>query len=230
MADLDGDGDLDLFLGGRVLPGKYPRPASSLVFRNVGGKFEGDTKNSKRLAEVGLVSGAVFSDLDGDGDPDLVLACEWDSLRVFRNEGGSLMEATKELGFLEFKGWWNGVAAGDFDGDGRLDIVASNWGRNTKYESLRAKPLLLFHGDLAGEGAEAMVEAYYNADMKMVAPVRGLNAMAKAMPFLREKFATHRAFAEASVEQILGERLKAAKVKEANWLESTVFLNRGKSL
>jgi len=73
----------------------------------------------------------VFSDLDGDGQPDLILACEWGPVRVFRNNHGRFEEATEELGLSRFTGWWNGVATGDFDGDGRMDIVAANWGRNT---------------------------------------------------------------------------------------------------
>src|SRR5207245_305960 len=107
----------------------------------------------------GLVSGAVFSDLDGDGAPDLVLACDWGPLRLFHNAGGRLQPWDPPVRFAgasvtnagaprpppatlsQMKGWWNGVATGDFDGDGRLDILAANWGRNTKYEGYRAQPL-----------------------------------------------------------------------------------------
>ena len=137
MADIDNDGDLDLFLGGRVLPQGYPEPISSILFRSETGRFRPDVENSRRLARVGLVSGAVFSDLDADGDADLLLACEWGPLKIYRNEQGNfsawdapIARTNSERSTLgRLTGWWNGVTTGDFDNDGRLDIVASNWGR-----------------------------------------------------------------------------------------------------
>src|SRR5262249_38397009 len=92
LADVEGHGNLALFVGGRVVPGKYPEAASSLLFRNAGGRWEIDAENTKRLAKVGLVSGAVFSDIDGDGAADLVLACEWGPVKIFRNKQGKLIE------------------------------------------------------------------------------------------------------------------------------------------
>jgi hypothetical protein len=228
LADIDGDGDLDLFVGGRCLPGKYPEAASSRLFRSEGGKFQLDEANSRALANIGLVSGAVFSDLDGDGDPDLVLACEWGPVRVFRNDGGKFIEITEESGLSKYLGWWNGVATGDFDEDGRLDIVASNWGRNTKYERFRSQPLSLYYGDLDENGTIDIVEACYDKDIGKLVPVRSKEDMARSLPFVLERFATHKSYGEASLSDIFGERLKHAKEVTANWLETTLFLNRGK--
>ena len=227
LADIDGDGDLDLLVGGRVVPGRYPEPASSRLFRNDQGVFRLDTANSKLLEEVGLVSGAVFSDLDGDGDPDLVLACEWGPVRVFRNDGSQFVEITEHLGLGQFKGWWNGVTVGDFDGDGRLDIVASNWGRNTKYESHRSQPLRLYYGDLNGAGSVEIVEAYFDKTLAKLVPERAFMSMANGLPFIRERFTTHLAYGQASLAEILGERLKTTRELSANTLESMLFLNRG---
>jgi hypothetical protein len=139
LGDIDGDGQLDLFVGGRVLPGRYPEAASSRIYRNQAGKFQLDEERSVLLENVGLVNGAVFSDVNGDGNADLVLACDWGPLRVFINESGRLREATDKLGLSTHRGWWSGVTTGDFDGDGRMDILASNWGQNTRYEHHHAR-------------------------------------------------------------------------------------------
>jgi hypothetical protein len=126
LADVDGDGDLDLFVGGRVVPRRYPEAASSRLFRNEGAKFVLEARKGRALEKVGLVSGAVFSDLDGDGQPELILACEWGPLKILRNERGNLVPWDAPVTFNNqpstlnhLSGLWNGVTTGDFDGDGR---------------------------------------------------------------------------------------------------------------
>jgi len=227
LGDIDGGGQLDLFVGGRVVPGRYPQAASSLIYRNQAGQFVLDQGASKELENVGLVNGAVFSDLDGDGKPELVLACDWGPVRIFSNDDGKLKETTDKYGLGKYVGWWNGVTTGDFDGDGRMDILASNWGRNTRYEQHRTRPLRLYFGDLDGNGTLDLVEAYFDTTLGKVVPERALDAMTRGLPLLRDRFKTHKAYAEASVEEIFGEPLRTAKFLEANWLETTVFLNRG---
>jgi hypothetical protein len=104
MVDMDHDGDLDLFVGGRVLPVRYPEPASSMLFRDVGGRWELDAENTKRLAKVGMVCGAVWSDLNGDAFPELILACECGPVRIFRNDQGLLSDVTEQLGMARYQG------------------------------------------------------------------------------------------------------------------------------
>ena len=223
MGDIDNDGDLDLFVGGRVLPGRYPEPASSLLLKNEGGRFS----VSQTFEKLGLVSGAVFSDLDGDGVPEIILACQWGPIRIFRLQDGTYKEVTRQLGLAGLTGWWNGVATGDFDGDGRLDIVASNWGLNTKYRPTVQQPVRIYYGDFAGNGAVDIVEAYFDPATGREVPNRGLRPVSAAMPFVQEKIQSFAAYGEASLRDIYGEKLAAAGVVEANTLASMVFLNRG---
>jgi len=226
-ADVDGDGDLDLFVGGSSVPGRYPEPASSILFRNDNGQFKPDVAIDKHLDSVGLVSGAVFSDLDNDGDPDLILACQWGPIRVFRNDRGSFVEITEKLGLQRFVGWWNGVTTGDFDGDGRLDIVASNWGLNSNYRTSGEKPRSIYYGDLDGNGTFDLVEAYYDESLKKEVPERDLISIASALPFIRQHFSTFKSYGSASVAEIFGEKIKQARRLEVTELASMIFLNRG---
>ena len=227
LGDLMGAGHLSLFVGGRAVPGRFPEAASSLLFQEVNGVWTVDEQNSKRLAKVGMVNGAVFSDLDGDGLVELVLACEWGPIRVFHNERGQLREITEELGLEKYLGWWNGVSTGDFNGDGRMDIVASNWGRNTQYERFRARPLRLYFGDVNEDGNVQLVEAYQEPETQRWVPGQPLRNAVMALPFLSQVWKTHEAYAKASLDEIYGGKLSTAAMVQANWLDSTVFLNLG---
>ncbi|MBM3848261.1 MAG: CRTAC1 family protein, partial [Verrucomicrobia bacterium] len=228
LADVDLDGDLDLFAGGRVIPGRYPSAASSRLFRFQEGRFVEDPIAGERLQTLGLVSDAVFSDLDGDGDPDLVVACEWGAVRVLLNDQSKWRDVTDAWGLGGFVGLWNGVTTGDFDGDGRLDIAASNWGMNTHYSAHTSTnhPVQLVWGEWSGNGMDVL-ETEWDADRGHYAPMRGLDVVSRSLPFVRDAASSHRAYASTSVEMLLGERFQAAQTSKASWLRSAVFLNRG---
>ena len=223
LGDVDNDGDLDLFVGGRVIAGRYPEAATSQLLRNEGGRFVA----MQKFEQVGLVSGAVFSDLDGDGDPELVIACDWSAIRVFKFSQGKYEEQTEQLGLAKFRGLWNGVTTGDLDGDGRLDIVASNWGLNSSCRASQEHPRRLYYADLDDNGSIEIIESRFEAGMKKEVPQRGLRAMMMGMPLIRERVPTFEAYASASVAEIFGESFSAAKKLEVNTLAAMVFFNRG---
>jgi hypothetical protein len=224
VADVDGDGDLDLFVGGRVAAGRYPEPTESLLLRHQDGQFV----LAQKWEKLGLVSGAVWSDLDADGWPDLVLACEWGPVRVFRNEQGKLTETTRQLGLEPYTGWWNGVATGDFDSDGQMDIVAANWGRNTRFQRHLARPLRIYYGDLSGGEGVDVLETYYEPSLQKWTPWRDFETVAKVFPAILERLPTFKAYGNAGVEEVLGDSFAKAKWLEASTLDSMLFLNRGR--
>ncbi len=227
LADLDRDGELELFVGGRLKPGRYPEPASSKIFRRKAGGFVEDAQNSAQLAGIGLVSGAVFSDLNGDGWPDLILACEWGPVRVFMNHGGRLVEKTAELDLAPLTGWWNSVATGDFNNDGRPDIIAGNWGRNTKYQVYLDRPVGIVFGEIEKSAPFFQAETYFDPGLRKEVPWWDRDSLAEALPVIRARFPSYGAYGRAGVEEILGAAFSSLKRLEAVTLDSMVFLNRG---
>lgn len=224
-ADLDGDGVLELFLGGRIIKGFYPLPASSALFRQEGNQLVRDPRHDPVLKEIGLVSGAVFSDVDSDGDPDLLLALEWGPIRLLINEQGILVDATDRWGLDRLTGRWNGITTGDFDGDGRMDIVVTGWGRNVRLRPREGRPLLLYHADLDGNGTWDLIPA--QAERAGEPPVNLLDysRLRNAFPSLRTRVPTFEAYGEASVRDVVG----SGEIFEASatHYEHLLLLNRG---
>jgi hypothetical protein len=225
LGDMNGDGQLALFIAGGAVPGQYPLGAPSKICRHDGRQWKIDSKNSMLLNNIGIVNGAVWSDLDGNGLPELILACEWGPLRVFRNQGGVLFDVTEKLGLQTFTGWWRGVATGDLNNDGRLDIIASNWGLNSPYRASAQKPLVFAFGQLSQPGVMDVIETEY-AGMALT-PRRQFMAMANSLPFLHEFFNSIKAYSEATLDQVLGDRLPLSRRASANTLASMAFLNTG---
>jgi hypothetical protein len=224
-ADIDGDGDLDLFVGGRFRPGRYPEPVSSAIWLNESGKLVASSSLSEPFESLGMVSGATFADLDADGAPDLVLAMEWGPVRIFMNRQGRFEEMTTKWGLADLTGWWTSVVAGDFDGDGRADLACGNWGRNTVYELHRPTHYRLFYGDWNSDGAVQMIEAWQSGTNWF--PVHDRTRLERGFPKLVAQFPTHVAFGQAAVGEILGTAHRKSLFIEATKLSSMVFLNRG---
>ena len=201
--------------------------ATPLSFEPPGpGVWELDAAATRALSHVGMVNGAAWADLDGDGASELILACEWGPVRVFGTRTGQWSEETAALGLDRFTGRWNGVATGDFDGDGQAEIVASNWGRNTRQERHRHHPARLYHGDWNGDGRVTLLEAYYEPSLKGYAPFAALDVARETLPEIASRFPTFAAWGGATMEQILGGHLGKTEMLEANAFETCVFWRR----
>ena len=225
MGDIDLDGDLDLFAGGRTIPGRYPEAASSILFINDDNNFRPDVESRDLFEEIGLVTGALFTDIDSDNDPDLLLAMEWGPVTLFENSNGQFKNVTSQYGLDSYVGWWNGVTTGDFNEDGKLDIVATNWGLNTKYHANAEHPLTLYYDDFDRNGTLDIVEGHWDKDMGMIVPERGLSCLSTGIPYVKTRKPTYADFGDADLQSILGHRLKKAKQLEVQTLEHSLFLS-----
>jgi hypothetical protein len=227
-ADWSHEGRLGLFIGGRVLAGQYPMAPRSALLANRGGRFEDVTDTlAPGLRNVGMVTSALWTDVDGDGWPDLLVTLEWGSVRYFHNNAGKGFEDwTQRAGFASAgTGWWTSIAAADFNGDGRMDYVVGNVGLNTQYHADPGHPALLYSGDFRGNGTTQLIEAYYEGDK--LYPWRTRRDLGAVIPSILKKFPRNDAYAAATLEQIVGpDRLAAARRFEATQLQSGVFLSQ----
>jgi hypothetical protein len=201
-----------------------------LILRDDQGRLtEAGSTAAGALNNLGMVTSAVFADLNGDGRQDLVAGCEWGAIQILINTPRGFTNATVAWGLDKLTGWWNGVAVGDFDGDGWIDIVASNWGQNSKYEDAydAQHPLRIYYGDFNELGRVEIVEAHQDRFTGKWVPERDLTASAAAVPYIRGRTPTFQAFGEADLAQIYGHKLTNAAVVEARELRHMLFLNRG---
>jgi hypothetical protein len=226
--DWDRDGRLDLFLGGRVLPGKYPLAPRSALLANRGGRFEdvADTL-APGLREPGLVTAAVAADADGDGWTDLIVACEWGGVRYWRNNAGRGFEdRSAAAGFdAAGTGLWSALATADFNADGRPDFAAGNLGLNTRYQATPERPALIYYGAFSTGNVAQLIEARHDGDR--LVPWRTRKELAAKIPAVLKRYPANDTFAAASLSEILGEdRLAAARRFAATELRSGVFLSK----
>ena len=227
--DWDGDGDLDLFVGGQVRPGRYPFSPRSYLLRNEGGRFlDATAQLAPALQEPGMISDAAFADFDGDGDPDLLIAGEWTPLRLFVNEGGHFIEQSVDAGFSKSNGWWSCLKIVDVDADGDADIIAGNIGENNKFHPSEEKPLHVYAYDFDHNGSLDIVLSKTLKNSERV-PVRGRQCSSEQMPFIKDKFPTYHSFATADLEEIYSpEELDSALHLEAYTFSNTLWINDGK--
>ena len=224
--DFDNDGDIDLFVGGRVVPGAYPTPPRSYLLVNNGGKFEDRTAYfAPELENPGMVTSSLWVDIDNDGNKDLIVVGEWMPIMIMRYDGEFFTDVSKKLGLEDTEGWWNSVEAGDFDNDGDQDLVVGNLGQNYKYKTNQNETFDIHYSDFDNSGTGDIVLSY-NEGGKMV-PLRGRECSSQQMPFIKEKFKTYDAFGKATLTDVYGDdKLSLALHLQAKTFASVYIENK----
>ncbi|MBC7890569.1 MAG: VCBS repeat-containing protein, partial [Sphingobacteriaceae bacterium] len=234
-ADFDRDGDLDLFIGGRVVPERYPEPASCFLLRNDSRKgtpkfTDVTVQLAPGLQNLGLVCDALWTDLDNDGWPDLMLAGEWMPLTLFKNGKGRFIP-NSQFSIPNSEGWWNSLSAGDFDRDGDVDYLAGNLGLNTFNRATTTEPIRVYAKDFDKNGSyDAIPTVYFPTEtgQRREVTFHGRDDLIKQMIGIRGRFPLFRDFANATMETLIPpDDRKDALVREANYLYSAYVENLG---
>lgn len=230
VADYDYDGDMDLFVGGRQVPGHYPEPAQSYILKNnfiETGKLEFIKTNENLLNNLGMVTDAVWTDFDGDNDLDLLVTGIWMPITVLENENGLFKNSTKKFNFQNTTGWWFSISKDDLDNDGDDDYVLGNLGLNYKYKASLSEPFSVHYDDFDNNDKNDIVLSYYNYGKQF--PLRGRSCSSQQIPNIKNKFENYNLFASASLTDVYGEsELNNALHYDAKTFESISIENLGK--
>ena len=224
--DFDQDGDLDLFVGGSVVPGRFPLSAPSKIYFNDGkGNF---TTHKPANAQLGIVNDALWLDLDKDGKKDLIVAGEWTPLRAYRAQGALFTDVSTQWFPFASNGWWRCIAHADFDHDGDEDLVVGNEGLNSPLQVTATQPMRLYYADWDGNGSIDPIMTYYNGDEDVPLPLR--DDLIGQVPLFKKKFNDYNSYAVAGIKDILApEQLSKASVLSVNMLKTVYLENTGTS-
>lgn len=230
-SDIDADGDLDLFVGTRLISGKYPFPASSFLLINDNGNYKKATNDTAPyLQNIGLVTDAVFTDIDKDGDEDLMLVGEWMQIEVLENDKGKFTNSSEKFGLNnETRGLWWSITSADIDNDGDDDYIIGNLGDNNKFKASKEHPFKVYANDFDNNGVNDIVLAKFYKDDYV--PVRGRECTSQQMPYVAEKFKDFNSFAESKLIDILPkDKVDEGVVYEINSFSSIILINDNGSL
>ncbi|MBG6130304.1 hypothetical protein IWQ47_001613 [Aquimarina sp. EL_43] len=225
--DYDKDGDIDFFIGGRVIPHQYPMPATSMLLNNENGQLINVTdKIAPELKNIGMVTDAVWADYDNDNDIDLILVGEWMPITLLKNEDGKFYKETNES-LKNSSGWWFSIEKGDFDNDGDIDFIAGNIGLNYKYKTSKKAPFDIYYDDFDNNGSNDIVLGYYNKNKHY--PLRGFSCSAEQIPLLKKEIGKYDLFASLEINQVYGEKkLQGALHYKTETFASSYIENLGK--
>ena len=225
-SDIDGDGDLDLFVGTRLIAGKYTFPATSYLLINEKGAFKKASSTlAPALKNIGMVTDAVFSDIDKDGDEDLLIVGEWMTITVLENNKGVFTDSSNKFGLdKDTRGMWWSITKNDIDNDGDEDYIIGNLGKNNKFKATKEHPFKVYANDFDNNGTNDIVLAkYYKNDY---VPMRGKECTTQQMPYVGEKFKDYESFASSKLIDILpDDKIESSVVYEISNFESIVLIN-----
>ncbi len=229
-ADFNGDGKMDLFVGARLIPGKYGAKTGGYLLQNDGnGVFKGVTPDfAPELKDIGMITDALWVDTDGDKDLDLVLVGDYMPVTIFENQKGKFKNVTETAGLGKSNGWWNVIKAADVDGDGDLDFVVGNHGLNSRFHADEAHPMTLYYGDFDKNGTSEQLICTYEGEKSYPCVLR--HDLVGQMPSFKKKFLEYKKYADKTIQEVLTpEQLNGAKKYEAFNLQSAVLINNGKN-
>jgi hypothetical protein len=223
-SDFNGDGFMDLFVGGRVIPGRYPEtPQSYLLINDGKGHFKDATQSTApTLQNIGMVTDAAWIDVNGDAKNDLVVVGEWMPLTVFVNSNGKLENKSNEYFSKQYTGWWNKLTVGDFNKDGKPDLMIGNIGLNTQCKATDKEPAEMLYKDFDDNGAVDPILCFYIQGKSV--PYVTRDELLDQVSMMRTRFTDYNSYSDASVKEIFtAEELADAKHLQANFLASAYF-------
>lgn len=226
--DFDNDGDQDLFVGGRVLPNEYPYSPSSYLLENNGkGIFKNVTdEKAEGLKKIGMVSDALWTDVDNDGLYDLMLVGEWMPITLFLNQSGGFKNITQQAGFNDSEGWWNSITQGDFDQDGDMDYVAGNFGLNSQLTTSVEEPVSIYVKDYDKNGSVDPILSCYDEGKNY--PVFSKDDIQQQLTILKNRFVRYNEYAGLTIDQVFtADELEGSKVLYAKNFETSYVENIG---
>ena len=223
--DFDHDGDIDIFLGARCVPGSYGLRPHSYLLRNDNGKWSDIAPPS--LGNIGMVTDASWTDIDGDGNKGLVVVGDWMAINIFKNQNGSLQDP---IVIPNSNGWWNRIQAADLDGDGDMDFVVGNWGLNSKFTATSQRPLTMYVNDFDNNGKSECIINWYPPLDSISYPFATKQELTSQLPALKKDILTYKSYASKTYESLLPADSRSKAIRyETNYLQSAILWNNGGS-